>query len=131
MVDWGSLPSEKRAEINHKNSLSHMGEKNGFYGRRHTEETKRLLRTKNKEKSRFPEELMKYKERQREQLPRIAQLDKQTGELIKIWDNWCSASREVSKSNRCGYAHIAECCDHIRKSAYGYRWEYLLEGSQT
>lgn len=35
-------------EAKRKNSISNSGDKNGFYGKHHTEETKALLRAKNK-----------------------------------------------------------------------------------
>ena len=124
---WWLLAPEKVAEIKRKNREAHMGEKNPFYGRQHTEETKAILREKNKNKV-APKELIAYKEAQRKKLPKIMQLDKETGDLIKIWDNWCDASKSVSKNNRCGYAHISQCCRHERKSAYGFRWEFAESG---
>ena len=127
VVDWKSLSEERRKEINKKNSDSHKGEKNPFWGKKHSEETKRLIK-ENSKNDRFPIELMAYKEHQRSKLPKVAQLDKETGELIKVWDNWCDASKAVSPNNRCGYAHIGECCKHKKKSAYGFRWEYAEMG---
>lgn len=124
---WWEFPEKRVAEIKRKNSDAHKGEKNPFYGKKHTEETKAILRTKNKDKK-APEELIAYKKAQRERLPEIMQLDKDTGELIKVWANWCEAGREVLKASRYGYSHISECCNHKRKTAYGYRWEYTESG---
>lgn len=123
IVRWNELSPEKRAEINKKNSESHMGSKNPFFGKKHSEETKAILREKNK-RNKLPKELHDYKLAQRNKLPKVAQFDLKTGELIAVWDNWCEASKSVSKKNRCGYAHIGECCRHERKSAYGYKWEF-------
>jgi len=126
MVDWGSLPLERRNEINKKNSESHFGEKNGFYGKHHSEKTKQLLRGKNVGRTR-PEGLKKYKAQQRENLPKIEQIDKKTGEVVNEWDNWCDAGKAVSEQ-RCAYAHISECCKGTRKTAYGYRWRIAEVG---
>ena len=127
MIDWRAIPKDKRHEINHKNSLAHLGELNPFYGRHHTQQTIEKIREKNK-KNEYPAELKAYKDNQRAKLPKVLQIDKTTGEAIKIWDNWCEASKEVSKKNRCGYGHIAECCRHKRKSAYGFKWEFAEMG---
>lgn len=126
MIDWSSLPADKRQEINHKNSLSHLGELNAFYGKHHKQETIDVIRKKNK-KHKYPDELKMYKDRQREQLPKIVQIDKNTGEVLNVWDNWCEARKEVSPHNRCGYAHIAECCRKERKTAYGFKWAFADE----
>lgn len=126
MVDWNSLAKERRLEINKKNSESHKGEKNAFFGKKHSDISKKLISANSARI--YPEGLKEYKKRQRNNLPKIAQYEKHTGELIRIWDNWCEASKAVSPSNRCGYAHITECCRHKRKSAYGFRWEFAEEG---
>lgn len=131
MIRWSELPPERRAAINKKNSESHLGNKNPFYGKKHTEATKVILREKNRaQNKKLPEELRAYKESQRKKLPKIAQFDISTGELIAIWNNWCEASKAVSKNNRCGYAHIGQCCRHERKTAYGFRWEFAETGWQ-
>ena len=126
MVDWESLPAQKRQEINEKNRQAHIGSKNGFFGKHHTAETKRLLREKNK-KNKYPKELAEYKRHQREKLPKIKQINKDTGEVIAIWNNWCEAGRALVKTHRCGYTHISECCNGTKKTAYGYKWEVVRD----
>lgn len=125
---WKTYPKEKQEEMLRKNSEAHKGERNPFFGKKHTQETKRLISEHNV--CRYPVELMEYKERQREMLPKIVQIDKKTHSVIAVWSNWCEASKSVSPNNRCGYAHIGEVCDHKRKSAYGFIWEYA-EGART
>ena len=122
MIDWSSLPETRRAEINMKNSESHKGKKNPFYGKRHSEQTKAII--KKKSNKRYPIELMKYKDMQRSKLPKIIQINKTTGEIVATWNNWCEASKKVSPNNRSGHVHISQCCRHERKSAYGFRWEF-------
>lgn len=128
MVDWANMPKEKRTEANRKNRESHLGTKNGFYGKHHTEETKRAIREKNS-KRHAPRGLVEYKKRQREALPKIVQINKTSGEAIKVWDNWCAAGACMKPENRTSYAHIYECCMGKRKTAYGYKWQ-LEEGWQ-
>lgn len=123
MVDWSSLSKERRAEINKKNSVAHLGEKNGFYGKKHSERTRIIISESNKGRT-CPTALREYKERQRSMLPKVVQLDKNTGEVISVWNNWCDAGKAVCPKNRCAYAHIGECCRHERKTAYGFKWEF-------
>lgn len=127
MVEWDTLDQERRNAINEKNRQSHLGEKNAFYGRHHSEKAKAILREKNKG-HKYPKELKAYKQKQRDELPQVVQIDKATGAIIKVWDNWCDASKAVSPNNRCGYAHIAECCRNERKSAYGFSWKFADGG---
>lgn len=124
---WINYPKEKVDAINQKNREAHLGKKNGFYGKHHTEKTKEIIRQKNKNAV-LPKELIEFKNQQRSNLPKVAQICKETGKVIRVWDNWCDASKAVSKKNRCGYAHIAQCCRHERRSAYGYRWEFAETG---
>lgn len=52
----------------------------------------------------------------------VKQYTKNTHELINIFPSISAAERELGilRSAR----HISECCQHKRKSAYGYQWEY-------
>ena len=122
MINWGELPKEKRDAINRKNSISHMGQKNGFFGRHHSDETKRIIREKNLNKT-APKELLDYKKAQRDRLPKVAQIDRKTGEIIRVWENWCEAGKHINPNVRCAYSHISECCNGTRKSAYGFAWK--------
>lgn len=53
----------------------------------------------------------------------VAQYDKQTNELIKVWDSMMDVEREL------GIAHssISACCKGKLKRAGGYIWEYVEE----
>lgn len=124
MVDWSALPEERRKAINEKNRQAHLGAKNPFYGRHHSEKTKKIIREKNRGNT-APSELLEYKRKQREHLPKVAQIDKSTGEVIAMWDNWCVAGRALVNTHRLAYTHISECCKGKRKSAYGYKWEVV------
>lgn len=121
IVDWASMPREKREKINAKNRESHIGAKNGFYGKHHTEEAKQHLRQTNS-KNKRPRALAEYKERQRNALPRVNQLDIKTCAVVATWNNWCEAGKAMRPNQRTAYAHISECCNGRRKTAYGYKW---------
>ena len=55
----------------------------------------------------------------------VAQYDKQTLELIKVWDSMMDVQREL------GIAHsnISNCCKGERKSVGGFIWKYV-EGEE-
>lgn len=55
-------------------------------------------------------------------------LDKNTGEIVKIFNSLREALKWLGKDDRCG-SHITKVCRNIPsfKSAYGYRWEYDQE----
>lgn len=52
---------------------------------------------------------------------KVAQINKDTEEVIKIWDNCADAARGVGGNN----SHITEVCNGIHKTAYGYKWKYV------
>ena len=60
---------------------------------------------------------------------RVGMFDKKTGELIKEYYCYNDAKHDFNDVG----AHIKEVCDHKtnRKSAYGYKWEYLDPESEV
>lgn len=54
---------------------------------------------------------------------RVAQYDKQTHELIKIWDSIIDVERELGINQ----GNISKCCKGKRKSAGGFIWKYVEE----
>lgn len=53
----------------------------------------------------------------------IKQIDKNTGEIIHIYDTVAEAKRALGIKN--SNSHITEVCRGKRKTAYGYKWEYV------
>ena len=51
---------------------------------------------------------------------RVVQLDKNTNELIKVWDSMSIAKREGGFND----GHISSCCKGVRKTHKGYKWMY-------
>ena len=54
---------------------------------------------------------------------KVAQYNKKTNELIKIWDSMADVERELGIANQ----NISACCKGKQKSAGGFIWEYLEE----
>ena len=52
---------------------------------------------------------------------KVAQYDKQTLELIKVWDSMHDVERELGIA----YQSICACCRGKRKSAGGFIWKYV------
>lgn len=96
--------SNKRFYREHPNMFT--GENNPFYGKHHTDETKQKIRSKSL-------------------LQAIAQLDKETYEVIKVYDGIKAAEKALNVSH--GWLSKAAKLDKI---AYGYRWK-LLESVTT
>lgn len=50
-------------------------------------------------------------------------LDKNTLEIIKIFDSITAATNFLNKNQKAGSA-ISQVCKGNRKTAYGYSWKY-------
>ena len=53
----------------------------------------------------------------------VAQLDKDTEEIIAIYPSKEAANRALGKGSG---GHISDVCYGKRKTAYGYKWKYLI-----
>ena len=89
-------------------SKSTSNENNGMYGKRHSEETKKKMRETAKKGENNPKSI------------KVVQLDKNTNELIKIWDSINEAERKVGYKSQC----ICACCKGKRNTHKGYKWMY-------
>ena len=87
-------------ETKQKKSEANKGKNNPMYGKHISEEQKQKISEANSIK--------------------IAQYDKETNELIKIWGSATDIKRELG-INR---SSICLCCKGKRKSAGGYIWKY-------
>ena len=54
----------------------------------------------------------------------VNQIDIQSDKIINTFKSTLEASRFLSKTN--GDVHIRECCKSKRKTAYGYKWRYVV-----
>lgn len=51
----------------------------------------------------------------------VAQIDKTTGEIIKIWDCAALIEKELGFYNQ----NISKCCNGKRTTAYGFKWSFV------
>lgn len=54
---------------------------------------------------------------------KVKQVDIETDKKLHIFGSTMEASRNLLKVN--ADAHIRDCCNGKRKTAYGYKWEWL------
>ena len=57
------------------------------------------------------------------QKKRVAQIDRETGEVIQIFPSTEDAGKHIGR----GSGHIRHVCIGMMRSAYGYKWEYVTE----
>lgn len=100
-----------------KNAKEAMRTRNNSYlqGKHHSEETKQKISENNAMKDKFGSENPSSKQ--------VAQYDKQTLELIKVWDSMMDVQRELGIAQQ----NISKCCKGKRKSAGGFVWKYIEE----
>lgn len=97
--------SQRNKEWHAAHPNAFKGENNPFYGKHHTEES-----------------LQKIKEASKKRQKRIAQLDKDTLEILQIFNGVKEAEHYLNVSH--GWLSKAANQNHI---AYGYRWKFLEE----
>jgi len=100
------------------------GEKNGFHGKKHTDEAKLKMRAKKIGKKLTKEHINKVSEAMKKP---VVMFDKK-GVFIKVFPSATDAKVFVGSNYSC---HINACCNGKRKTAYGYKWMYLEEYEQT
>lgn len=103
----GKIISE---ETRRRMSKSGKGRKSPFLGQKHSLKTKQLLREKHL-----------TQDNSRLQKP-IKQINRITGEIIKTWPSTANAIKNLKF--RSG-GKISEVCNNKRKTAYGFKWEFL------
>ena len=91
-------------------SINRIGDKNGFYGKSHSEETINKLRDFAKNRD------MSYCNK------RVVQMDKITKEVIKIWDSISDASESILNDRKS--SRITAACRGKYKTAGGFCWKY-------
>jgi group I intron endonuclease len=107
-----------------------IGDKNPFYGRKHSEETKTHLReVRLKNPNRFEQAKQASKKSKEKTQKRVAQYDLD-GRFIAEYDSFCDAARSVT-GGKAGGAHIGSVCAGKRKMAYGYIWKYAREEADS
>jgi group I intron endonuclease len=115
---------ETRRRIGIKTKLRTQGKNNPFYGRKHSDETKKYLSDINRGKKLSLETCLKksasYNYEAHNKPIQQKSLD---GTPIKDWISATNASRTLNIERR----NIQSCCRGRRKSAGGYKWIYAEE----
>ena len=116
----------KRPKEELKGVVEHMTNRNGelnyFYGKKHTEETKQLLRELKTGSKLNDDHIKKFCGAGQESVKRkVNQICKKTGVLLHTWEYIRQASNEL-KINE---GSIVSCCRGRYKSAGGFIWRYV------
>lgn len=112
------IASESLRGENHPNYGTHKfdGEKNPFYGQRHSEESKKKMSESKRGK---------YAGENHPRALSVVQCNLNDN-LIKIWVYIERAANELQIIK----SHISDCCKGKRKTAGGYCWHYLYDQTQ-
>lgn len=115
---------ETRKKIGEKNKLKNKG-------KQHSQETRKKMSEKHKGKQFSEETRKKLSDSQKGKknfmfgkkpvnTKKVAQLDKDTNIIIKIWDSTPDASKELKIERR----NICYVCNGKGKTAGGFKWKY-------
>lgn len=127
--EHGTMSKHTNEENSRRGKLL-IGDKNPFYGRKHTEETRRHLsavRLNNPDRFRLAKEAGKKSAEKHSK--RVLQYSLQ-GEYIGIFKS-CSDAAFFISGKRDGSNHIGAVCAGKRKTAYGYIWKYAREEADS
>lgn len=108
-----SIEENSREAMRTRDNTYLYGENHPMHGKHHTEETKQKISENNGMKGKLGSECPNSK--------KVAQYDKETHDLIKIWDSMHDVERELGINQ----GHISSCCKGKRKSAGGFVWNYV------
>ena len=117
----GIKKSKKECENLSMFASQRIGEKNPFYGKKHSKES--IQKMKESHKGKHTHLISDY---QREQMikgklksiDKVKQIDKNTHEIIAVFNN----SIEASKMTNSDYCGIRKCCLGKQKTCNGYIW---------
>ncbi len=96
-----------------KQKMGQRGENHHFFGKHHSSETKLKMSFYSGEKSHMYGKPAHNRKK-------IIQVNKDTKEIIKIWD--CVS--HASKSYNISLPNIISCCKGKRKTVFGFIWKY-------
>ena len=115
----GLKKSEKEKEEMSKRAKNRIGDKNPFYNKKHTEETKRKIGLKNSDKKLSEEHINKFCKKGAESCKKkVIQLTLDDN-YIKTWDSII----EASISLHIPAPSISKVVHNKRKSTGGFKWE--------
>lgn len=110
-------------EENRRRGKALLGEKNPFFGRKHTDESKaRMRKARLSRPDRFKQSREASEKSARKTSKKVSQYSK-NGTYLATFDSCCEAAR-VLTGKRNGGNHIGAACAGKRKTAYGYLWKF-------
>ncbi len=109
-----TMSSEARKKI----SIGTKGEKNGMYGRTHSEKTKQFLREINLNPSKEKRDLLKLAHKHESKI--VLQIERKSGLVL----NEFSSIKEASRNLGIDASQIGQCCNKVKgySSAGGFNW---------
>lgn len=113
--------SRLKMSMTKKNKGSAKGEKNHFYGKKHTEETRRKMREAWATKRVMTEEM---KQKIREAHPTKPVINLTTGVIFE-------SIKQAAEHHGITATHITRVCRGRRKSCGGYKWAYVEPNDKT
>lgn len=120
--EHGTMSKHTNEENSQRGKLL-IGNKNPFYGRKHTEETRRhlsVVRLNNPSRFELSKRAgLKAKEATRKEVSQYTV----SGEYIASYES-CSDAALFICGKKNGESHIGAVCNGNRKTAYGYIWKY-------
>ncbi len=134
------LSEERKKEISEYNKKFRTGKNHPMFGKRHSETTKKKMskvkmgkfsgdkspRFGVKASNKTKEKIRAARQKQNMTFcyQGVKQIDKTTKKLIKIWDSMTEAAI-FFKGTREASANISVVCRKLRKTAFGFCWEYI------
>jgi len=104
-------------------SESRKGSGNPMYGKKLSAEHRRKISEGEKGKRLSEDHKAKISGANNYKSKRVAQYDAKTGQLIFVWE--CAS--KAAKDCHITQANISACCRNERRTAGGFRWEYISE----
>ena len=105
-------------ETKRKMSIARRGERHPNYGKHHSKETRQKISEALKGRTISDEHMQKLIEANRRG---VIQFDKRNGEMIATYLSISDACRTTGIDGSC----ISKCCRGTRKTAGGYKWQYV------
>ena len=137
--NFAGKSEEEMNEIKQKMSEKRKGKNNPFYGKHHTEETKRKISEYNKgryEGKKNPFYGKAHSEEVRKKISEhnkgrknysrakaVAMIDIETNEVLMTFDSMADANEYLGKPRDA--SSIRACARGKYKTAFGYKWKYL------
>lgn len=137
--NFAGKTKEEMIEIKSKMSNSHKGKHNGFYGKHHSEYSKNKISNSKKGKyvgesnpfygkkhsdsSKNKVSESKKGKKNYARAKKIAMLDKNTNEILIVFDSVADANEYLGVSRKNKSIHT--CARGKYKTALGYKWKYI------